>query len=557
MNFLRNLSIRKRLAVAFTLLVLMLVVLGGLAARQMGLIYEHLDYYRVNTTPSLIAVRHWEASINDIRTLQAKHIMAQTDAEMTQIETAIRDASQTLKRDVDAYKALLSNAEDERLWKVVMSSTEQFVAGWEKLKTVSRQTASNPDKAEEARQLFIGEDEHAFKAAEAAIGAEWKFNVVLAEELIKDGEAVYHSAMGLIVVFSALAVVLGGAMGIGISHSITRPINEALKVAESVAAGDLSGHVDCNGQDEISKLLMAMQAMQSSLVKVVSQVRNGSESVANASAEIAQGNNDLSSRTEQQASSLEETAASMEELGSTVKQNADNARKANQMALNASTVAVQGGEVVGEVVETMKGINEASSEVRSLAGRSAEAAKEIKTLINASVERVEQGAALVDKAGHTMDEVVASIKRVTDIMGEISAASSEQSTGVSQVGEAVTQMDQATQQNAALVEEMAAAASSLKSQAQDLVQVVSVFKLSGVSQGSLLAAPLASAAKVQAHSRKPALALSGANRPTVAKPALAKPATHVSKAAPALTAVAPKASSKTMPAGGDEGWETF
>jgi methyl-accepting chemotaxis protein len=209
----------------------------------------------------------------------------------------------------------------------------------------------------------------------------------------------------------------------------------------------------------------------------------------------------------------------MRQLSTTVKQNADNARQANQLALNASTVAVQGGEVVGRVVETMKGINESSrkisdiisvidgiafqtnilalnaaveaarageqgrgfavvaSEVRSLAGRSAEAAKEIKTLINASVERVEHGSALVDQAGATMTEVVGSIRRVTDIMGEISAASNEQATGVAQVGDAVMQMDQATQQNAALVEEMAAAASSLKTQANELVLAVGAFKL--------------------------------------------------------------------------------
>jgi methyl-accepting chemotaxis protein len=211
----------------------------------------------------------------------------------------------------------------------------------------------------------------------------------------------------------------------------------------------------------------------------------------------------------------------MEELGGTVKQNANHARQANQLAMNASTVAVRGGEVVSEVVETMKGINESSrkisdiisvidgiafqtnilalnaaveaarageqgrgfavvaSEVRNLAGRSADAAKEIKTLINASVERVERGTALVDQAGVTMTEVVDSIRRVTDIMGEISAASNEQATGVAQVGEGVAQMDQVTQQNAALVEQMAAAASSLKAQAEDLVRVVSVFKLDG------------------------------------------------------------------------------
>jgi len=265
--------------------------------------------------------------------------------------------------------------------------------------------------------------------------------------------------------------------------------------------------------------------MQAQLSRIVGAVRQSADNISTASNEVAQGNNDLSARTEEQASALEETAASMEELSSTVKQNADNAKQANQLALGASTVAIKGGEVVSQVVTTMKGINDSSkkiadiisvidgiafqtnilalnaaveaarageqgrgfavvaSEVRSLAGRSADAAKEIKTLITASVERVEQGTALVDQAGTKMSEVVDAIKRVTDIMGEISAASQEQSAGVAQVGEAVTQMDQATQQNAALVEESAAAAESLKAQAQQLVSAVSVFKL---SQGDAL-----------------------------------------------------------------------
>ena len=318
-----------------------------------------------------------------------------------------------------------------------------------------------------------------------------------------------------------LVVSLGASLilAVLIMRSILGPLHDAVSVARTVASGDLSGTVRVEGENELTQLMLALKEMQDNLVNLVSRVLWGSEGVSAASAEIAQGNLDLSARTESQASALEETAASMEELSSTVKANAENARHANQLAESASRIAFRGGAVVNQVVEKMKGIDESSrkisdiigvidgiafqtnilalnaaveaarageqgrgfavvaSEVRSLAGRSAEAAKEIKTLIGTSLERVSQGTALVDQAGATMAEVVSSIKSVTDIMGEISAASNEQSQGVCQVGEAVSQMDQTTQQNAALVEEIAAAASGLKSQAQDLVKTVTAFKL--------------------------------------------------------------------------------
>ena len=328
-----------------------------------------------------------------------------------------------------------------------------------------------------------------------------------------------------------LTALLAGIVGsILTTRSITRPLHRAIDVAETVARGDLTSRIDAPSKDETGQLLAALKEMNQSLIRIVGEVRRGTDTIATASHQIAAGNLELSSRTEQQASSLEETASSMEEMTGTVRQNADNARQANQLAASASEVAIKGGAVVAQVVDTMSTINDSSrkivdiigvidgiafqtnilalnaaveaarageqgrgfavvaAEVRSLAQRSAAAAKEIKSLIDDSVDKVGIGAKLVNEAGATMNEVVESVKRVTGIIAEITTASEEQSSGIDQINRAITQMDQVTQQNAALVEEAAAAADALQEQAANLTQAVSVFKLD--SEHHAVVAPL-------------------------------------------------------------------
>ncbi len=451
------------------------------------------------------------------------------------------------------------------------------------------------DRPDESRTYLSAQLRPVLAAYKASINALSEQQIQIMDATAKDAVSPSNQARLLLIALGAMASLVAAGIGWVITRSLLKQLGgepgEAAEIAQEVSQGDFTRTVPLGAGDTTS-LMARLSAMQGNLAQVVTTVRQGSEGVATASAEIAEGNNDLSARTEQQASALEETAASMEELGATVRQNADSAKQANQLAQRASTIAVQGGNVVGQVVETMKGINDSSrkisdiisvidgiafqtnilalnaaveaarageqgrgfavvaSEVRSLAGRSADAAKEIKMLINASVERVEHGTTLVDQAGVTMAEVVSSIKRVTDLMGEISAASNEQALGVSQVGEAVTQMDQTTQQNAALVEEMAAAASSLKSQANELVQAVAFFKVNGAHAAPRMArtavrAPASDATPFKGNERR-AIGAPGAVR----RPATAQSSTPTAGATP-------KTQSKPAPAGGDDDWESF
>ncbi|MCW5654281.1 methyl-accepting chemotaxis protein [Hydrogenophaga sp.] len=574
----KHLKIGQRLGLGFGLLLTLMAILTGVAVMEMGSLFDNTMYYADNQVPTSQALAKISGGVEGIRRLGLNHLLSNTETEMDQIESRLAEERRGLDAAfVDYEQKLVSDEEDRRLMQATRAAVASYVAEWEKVRPVSRLTARDPGKTEEANALMMGAANEAFQAVHTAVDAWLQYNVALSAKQGKAAMSTFQSARWVMGGVALLAFVTGIAVAIRITRSITVPIGEALHLAGRVAAGDLTSQVRVDGNDETAKLLRSLQEMQESLSKVVGEVRRNADSVATASTQIAQGNQDLSGRTEEQASALEETAATMEQLGSTVRHNAENAQQASELARTASGVATRGGEVVGQVVSTMDGINESSrkigdiigvidgiafqtnilalnaaveaarageqgrgfavvaGEVRSLAQRSAEAAKEIKSLIANNVEQVEQGAALVGEAGRTMDDIVGSIKRVSDIVSEISSATSEQSSSIQQVGEAVGQMDQVTQQNAALVEESAAAADSLKSQALRLVDVVSVFRL-GEGPGAVSAPPRAVVTESKTATPRP-VARSQTGGAGTAKPRTSAPAVAVaSKPVTASTA---------------------
>jgi len=523
-TFISNLPIAKRLAAGFVVVLIMSMISIVIGLARLSSVAQATRDLVANPIQTERLVNDWSRNINTAVT-RTTAIAKSADPGLASyfVEEAMASSkvSGALQKSIEA---LMISDEEKTLFGAIGEQRKIFISTRDQIYALKKS-----GKAEEANQLLEQEFIPASRLFVTKVDALVKQQRAEIDKVATQIEANYEFSRTLMIALGVVSLLLSVLCAWLISGSITRPLLKATGVARQVAEGDLTARIDNHSTDEVGLLLNSLRDMQTSLVRVVSDVRSGSENVATASAEIAQGNDDLSARTESQASALEETAASMEELSSTVRQNAENARQANQLAMNTSDVAIQCGGVVNQVVETMKGINDSSrkifdiigvidgiafqtnilalnaavesarageqgrgfavvaNEVRSLAARSADAAKEIKKLISASVERVTQGSAQVEQAGLTMTEVVRSIRRVTDTMGEISAASNEQSLGVAQVGEAVTQMDEATQQNAALVEEMTAAANSLRDQSHELVQVVSIFKLDG---GAGLAASL-------------------------------------------------------------------
>ncbi|MCU6432741.1 methyl-accepting chemotaxis protein [Undibacterium sp. Jales W-56] len=519
MNFFPNMKIGKRLSLGFAVILLSMIALLGLSLMQLSKVADTTATILKTPLTKERLVSDWYRVIQSgVRrtTAIAKSSDSSLSAYFASDSVASSKQSTELQKKIEG---LLTSDEERKVFDQLTATRKNYIAVRD---AIAKAKADN--NTEEANKIF----ETTYTAAATSyldlLQQLLDLQRASINKMADSIQEINTQSRLLLLFFGGALFLLGWLIAWRLAIGITRPLNQAVDIAETIAAGDLTAHIESSTRDETGQLLNSLQSMNNNLLKIVNQVRMGTDTIANASEEIASGNLDLSNRTERQAGSLEETASTIEELTATVRHNAESARQANQLAVSASEIAIQGGVVVDQVVERMESINESSkkivdiisvidgiafqtnilalnaaveaarageqgrgfavvaSEVRNLAQRSASAAKEIKTLIDDSVEKVDNGSKLVEKAGATMVEIVASVKRVVTIVGEITLAGQEQSSGIQQVNDAIVQMDEATQQNAALVEQAAAAAQSMQDQAASLAEVVRQFKLNGAPQ---------------------------------------------------------------------------
>ena len=509
-----KLSIVNRLYILIGAVIIGCVALTGANMVKMNRTYTDASFASENVVPSLLSLAAITQGINGMRIATWRYLALTDSVDRGTIESSFNSAKKRVEDALQKYEQeQLADETDKELLQAVRASYQEFdksLAQALKLASVGQWN--------EARAL-LGNNQPIVDRLNKALAEQRAYNEKISEAGAHRAQETMAAAQLHAILISAAVIAVVTIMGLLIARKIARSLAAAVELAETIAEGDLTREIDTSSTDEIGHLMAAMAKMNRNLVTIVATVRTGVNTVAAASSQIATGNMDLSARTEQQASSLEQTAAATEELTSTVKQNAENALQADQLASAASGIAVEGGEVVKQVVTTMEEIRSSSlniadiisvidgiafqtnilalnaaveaarageqgrgfavvaTEVRSLAQRSAAAAKEIKQLIDDSVSKVENGSQLVMSAGNTMQQVVESVRRVTGVVTEISAASREQSLGIEQVNQAISHMDQSTQENAALVEEATAAAQSLQEQARQLERAVNVFKL--------------------------------------------------------------------------------
>ncbi|MGO4378885.1 methyl-accepting chemotaxis protein [Pseudoduganella sp. RAF53_2] len=510
----KNYKIGARLAAGFGIVVALLCGIVVMAERSLAALNDATSQIVQDRYPQVVLTTDLILQLNE-NAISMRNMLLADNPDMLKAETAaIAAGEQRVADGLKRLEGMLSSDAGRKAYQDIIALRAKYLTGQAEFMKLAG--SGGTVDASTLLMTTLRADQLAYtNRMKGFLAGGGK----LMEKSGQDAEQLYRDKRLQILLLASVACLLAVGFGIWITRSITQPLDRAVRVARTVAAGDLSSRIEVHSRDEVGQLLAALQDMNESLRKIVSEVRSGTEAIAGAANEIAQGNMDLSARTERQASALEETASAMEELTSTVEQNAQHADDARQSARVASGVASNSSEVVAQVMRTMDEISHSSrqiaditsvidgiafqtnilalnaaveaarageqgrgfavvaSEVRTLAQRSAAAAKDIKNLIDASSASVANGSRLAQQAGATMQDVVASVVQVADRVSEIAAASAEQSSGLAQVNVAVVEMDETTQQNAALVEQAAAAAQSMQERAAGLAQLVSVFRL--------------------------------------------------------------------------------
>ena len=526
MKFFYRLRTRAKLALAFGIILALMLASGATSLRQASRINASTVDLAENWLPSINLLGDLKEQANLVRRAEFRHMLEDKPEQKQAMQKAIDGERVKFERTLERYAPLVSSAEERQLYERIRQTWQAYIERSPRLLELSRQEGGTED----AKALAFGDSFKAFTELTGLLEKSIVLNREGALHSAQDAEDYFQHAKAFMLGFVLLSVLFSIGLAWVITRSVTRPLGaepqEINELVGRLADGDLRA-VDLQADFSQRSVLAAVVRLQAQLAESLSEVRAASDSVAVATEQIAQGNANLASRTEEQASGLEETAASIEQLTAAVQGSADNARQADQLARQVSAVATEGGQAVQNMVQTMARIQDSSrriadiigvidgiafqtnilalnaaveaarageqgrgfavvaGEVRSLAGRSAEAAKEIKALIGRSVDEVEAGSTLATQVGETIDSVVSQVRHVTTLVSEISAASGEQTEGIRQINEAIGRLDTNTQHNASLVEETASAAHSLNQQAQLLTHAVGVFKLNGADTVSV------------------------------------------------------------------------